>query len=180
MVYLASQDRPAETTKVGERLRFAVRLTAEESAQRYVALSPSGSEERVQPDERASSGLMVFQTEPAQETGIHMLVPVGGAPARNQPVQALAVNCTVEESDLARVGDDALDAFWARMGIPASSVRHIVVPDEIPRAVRESRYGVELWRYCVILALLCALIEMVLSRAGTPIVSTETHAHNND
>jgi len=179
VVYLATQEQPPETTRVGEPLSFTVRLSGESTARGYVVLSPSGNEERVQPEQRASSGVTIFQTEPVRETGIHVLVPEDGSGSRGRPLQALAVNSVVQESDLARVEDDKFDAFWGRLGIPASSIRTIDSPGEITRAVRESRYGVELWRYCLVLALVCALVEMVLSRAGTPAAGKEAYAHDS-
>jgi hypothetical protein len=179
MLYLASLDEPAETTRVGEPLRFSARLTAEEAGRGYRVRTPSGSEERVQPRELASSGMTIFQTQPTQETGIHLLISGEDASTRNQPLAAATVHSAAAESDLARVTDEALTAFWNRVGIPPTRVQHIASPDDVPRIVQESRFGVELWRYFVVLALACALVEMALARAGASTVHAEAHAHDS-
>jgi hypothetical protein len=65
------------------------------------------------------------------------------------------------------------------MGISQDRIRHVDAAKDIPRVVQESRFGVELWRYMVALALACALIEMALSRAGTSTAGKEEHAEHN-
>jgi hypothetical protein len=94
-------------------------------------------------------------------------------------MQALAVNPAAPESDLSRAENEALEAFWKRMGISTDRIRHINAPKDIPRVVQESRFGVELWRYLVALALACALIEMAFSRADTSTGGKEEHAGHN-
>jgi len=179
MLYLASQHDPAEVTTVGDRLRFSVRMTAEESGRGYLVKTPSGGEERVRAEQHTASGITVFQTTPSQEVGIYELLSAGGASGRTSPMQALAVNSAAPESDLSRATQATLEAFWNRMGISTDQIRHIDAPQDIPRAIEESRFGVELWRYLVALALACALIEMSLSRASTSLAGKEEHAEHN-
>lgn len=179
MLYLVSQHDPVEAATVGDRLRFSVRMTAEESGRGYLVKTPSGSEERVRAEQHAASGITVFQTAPSQEAGVYALRSAEGSSGRTAPMQALAVNPAAPESDLARARDETLEAFWKRMGISTDRIRHIDAPGDIPRVVQESRFGVELWRYLVALALACALIEMALSRAGTFTAGKEEHAEHN-
>ena len=154
-------------------------MTAEESGRGYLVKTPSGSEERVRAEQHAASGITVFQTAPSQEAGVYALRSAEGSSGRTAPMQALAVNPAAPESDLAPARDETLEAFWKRMGISTDRIRHIDAPGDIPRVVQESRFGVELWRYLVALALACALIEMALSRAGTFTAGKEEHAEHN-
>lgn len=179
VLYLTSQQQPPETTNVGEPLRFAVRLSPEQSGKAFIARTPSGTEVRVQPERQTASGLTVFRTEAVRETGIHLLIPAGGGAETARPVQAAAVHCAAAESDLRQVDEDALAAFWDRKGVSPDRIHRTAAPDAIPRLVQESRYGVELWRYFLLIALACALAEMILSRAGTPVAGTEAHAHDS-
>jgi hypothetical protein len=179
MLYLSSPNEPVDTSWVGEPLRFVVRLTAERSGMGYVVKSPSGSDERVQPHQLASFGLTGFDTQPSEETGIYRLFPADGGSAHQQPLQAIAVNCAAPESDLMKVDEDLLTAFWNRMGV-APERRHIITSAaEVSRTVEESRHGVELWRTFVVLALACAMLEMVLGRAGATQVKPEDNAHDS-
>jgi hypothetical protein len=175
-LYLASQHDAIATATVGERLRFALRMPAEESGKAYVVKSPSGNDERVQPEHHAPSGMTVYQTAPSEETGLYALVPAESTAVRPAPKQAIGVNSVAAESDLSRVKEAPLAAFWARAGISTGNVRTIVLPADMQRIVAESRYGTELWRHFIILALACALVEMALSRAGRSTVSPEEHA----
>jgi hypothetical protein len=179
MLYLVSQHDPVNSATVGDRLRFSVRMTAEESGRSYLIHSPSGSEERVRAEQHAAGGISVFQSAPSQEAGVYALLASEGSSGRTAPMQALAVNPAAPESDLSRVDDATSDAFWSFMRISPDRIRHIEAPADIPRVVQESRFGVELWRYMVALALACALMEMALSRAGTSNAGKEEHAEHN-
>jgi hypothetical protein len=179
MLYLSSPHDPVDTPRVGEPLRFVVRMTAEQSGKGYIVKSPSGSDERVQPHQLASFGLTAFDTEPSTETGIYKLFPVDGGASQRHPMAAVAVNSHAPESDLMEVEEDSLSAFWNRMGVSTDHRQRIADAGEVSRAVQESRYGVELWRYFILLALVCAFMEMVLGRAGTHDVKAEDYAHNS-
>jgi hypothetical protein len=179
MVYLASEHVATDDAMVGERLRFPVRMTAEESGRAYLVRSPSGNDERVQPEHHAAAGITVFTTQPSQEVGVYSLLPAEAQPARTPPKQAIAVHLAPYESDCARVKDDALTAFWQHCGISTARIRYIDAPGQVAEIVNASRYGTEIWRLCVALALLCAFLEMVLSRASASSRSKEQNAANN-
>jgi hypothetical protein len=176
MLYLASQHDMIETATVGDRLRFSIRITPGESGKAFVARSPSGDDERLQPEQHASSGMTVFQTRPTGETGVYLLLPADSASMRAAPKQTIAVNCAPEESDLSRISDDDFMTFWTRLGIEQGNIHKVKLPADIHQAITESRYGIELWRVFVILALACALAEMGLSRAGKTADTREDHA----
>jgi len=178
IMYLVSHHGNIDDATVGDRLRFPVRMTAEESGRGYLVRSPSGDEERVQPEQHAGSGMTVFQTSPSRETGSYLLLPANGSPDNTEPMQAIAVNAAALESDLAQVEEEGLAAFWKRMGISAERVRRLDAPADLLRVVREARVGVELWAYFLALALACALIEMALGRAGSSTFSEEGHAEH--
>jgi hypothetical protein len=176
MMYLVSQHEGADAATVGDILRIPVRLTAEESGRGYLVRYPSTNDELVRPTQVASTGVTIFQTAPSRETGIYALMPAERSSSRLPPIQAVAVNVAAEESDLSRVDNNTLAAFWNRTGIPADRIRQIDTPTDVLRVVKESRFGVELWRSCLALALACALIEMALSRVGKTNISREEHA----
>jgi hypothetical protein len=179
ILYLASQHDIIETATVGDRLRFPLRMTSDVSGKAFVAQTPSGDGERLQPEQHTSSGMTVFQTKPTKETGVYFLLPADSASMHAAPRQAIAVNSSPEESDLSRITDDAFKAFWARLGIAGGNIHDVKLPADIHQVITESRYGVELWRLFVLLAIACALTEMALSRAGKTAHTPEDHASHD-
>jgi hypothetical protein len=77
----------------------------------------------------------------------------------------VTVNPPPGESDLAPAGPDDLARFWAAAGIDSASV-HILGPDAAgATAILRARFGTELWKQCIALALFLAIAEMALGRA---------------
>ncbi len=179
MIYLASHQETAEAMTVGDRLRFPVHMTAEESGKAYLVRSPGGNNERVQPEQHTAAGITVFAAEPARETGIYTLVPADNGNARTPPKDAVAVNLAARESDCTEVQEEPLAGFWQRCGIAPANLHRITAPADVAREVHAARYGVELWRLFVALALACALCEMLLSRSSGPSQDREKHAALN-
>jgi hypothetical protein len=85
--------------------------------------------------------------------GLHQIA------ANRRPVRAVAVVPRDEESDLARLTPAEAERRWA-------SWRARVLPTggEVARAVREDRFGRELWREMLLAALLLLVAETVLAR----------------
>ena len=50
------------------------------------------------------------------------------------------------------------------MKVPTSTVKQLGTGDDIAPAILQSRFGVELWKYCIAFALLLALAEMIIAR----------------
>ena len=51
-----------------------------------------------------------------------------------------------------------------RFGIQSNEIHFSKPGESLQTAILQSRFGVELWKYCVGLALLLALIEMLIAR----------------
>ena len=72
---------------------------------------------------------------------------------------------SLQTSTLTRPAASAdVDAFWSSLGVPPSSVHAAPGGSELPAAILQSRFGVELWQYLVWAALILALLEMVVAR----------------
>jgi hypothetical protein len=84
--------------------------------------------------------------------------------AEKTPLASLVVNVDQRESDTRIATGDELSDFWKRMGISESSVQSLEEQSAVQDAVLRSRFGVELWRYCALLALILALLEMLIAR----------------
>ena len=76
----------------------------------------------------------------------------------------VSANIDPRESDTRKASGDELQQFWKRFNIPEASIRSTGSQDQLQSAVLQSRFGVELWKYCISLALLMALLEMLVAR----------------
>jgi hypothetical protein len=79
-------------------------------------------------------------------------------------VGAFPVNIREEESDLRTVTGDDAATLWQSLGVEADRARVLEPGDNVAETIKESRYGLELWRYLLGAALLLAMIEMAISR----------------
>jgi hypothetical protein len=126
----------------------------------------------------ASTGAVsstAFRSLPTEETGIYTLRPLSGDSSSQvqKGVQAIAVNLAPEESDLRSVSKEEWNLFWQKSGFNPERVQRIGADAPLQSAIKESRYGVELWSLFVMLALACAGAEMIVGRANNDAGTTE-------
>ena len=57
-----------------------------------------------------------------------------------------------------------MSAFLERSGVDPERIRWISTPGEIRQTVYEARFGVDLWKHFLALALILALAEMIVGR----------------
>jgi hypothetical protein len=76
----------------------------------------------------------------------------------------LPANLPAREADLTKAEPGAVDRFLADRGFDEAQVRRLPPGDELPARITEARFGMELWKYCVGLVLLLALVEMMINR----------------
>jgi hypothetical protein len=168
MLYLAAAHGKADQFETGEGIQATVRLRPEESRGTFFLRSPEGREERLVPEFLTPSSMLRISSLPALETGIHTLVrrTPGEGPAGGDEhlVGAFPVNIREEESDLRTVTGDDAATLWQSLGVEADRARVLEPGDNVAETIKESRYGLELWRYLLGAALLLAMIEMAISR----------------
>jgi hypothetical protein len=113
--------------------------------------SPTGQEIPLQA--RLASGSTRLLSPPLEDAGLYLVMASG------RPLRAVAVNPDLRESDLARLTPAEVTARWR-------SLHPAVVPlaANAARAVREGRYGREMWREFLALALLLLAAETILGR----------------
>jgi hypothetical protein len=167
VMYLAGQQQAEDTCTVGQRLILPVRLQPSDLDHAAIVRHPSGVEERVTVTARGDQRSAVIELGDTPEPGVYRAFagPAERASGKRRLLQAAAVHPAPLESDLHRAGDQDLEEFWARHRIAPGRVTRLGAADDIDRVVRESRYGFELWRLFVVLAIACALGEMLLARA---------------
>lgn len=183
-LYLAAQSADGSSDRedassfvVGQDARLILRLKSAGDRDTYTIVWPSGSEERVVPRFLATAGLAAFDLSNLSEVGIYELRQArsGGRADEANPttLMSFAVNVDPAESDLKRIDDEELGKFWKSLGVKENQVQRIPADTRITAAVTEARFGVELWKYFVVLAALLAFAEMIIGRVPKSQTSQE-------
>ncbi len=100
----------------------------------------------------------IYTGEPLQNIG-HYYVFAG-----RDTVLALSVNMKSDESESARAGHDDVALMLQRVGVQPDALSIVTAGSSMKDAVLQSRFGIELWRYFVILAVVFAIAEMIVAR----------------
>ena len=165
VVYAGSHAAPGAAIEPGDPLIFTARLRTFTDRDTYTIIQPDGNTRKVVPEFQASAGTARFNGGTATTAGVYRLsrdARGGGEPPRD--MAAAAVNIARGESDLRTATEEDIAGFCRRAGVAPAAVSQ-VVPERAAEAVREGRFGVELWKACVALAALLALAEMAVGRA---------------
>ena len=107
------------------------------------------------PSELSSEGGLRLVSAPLERPGLYRVIQDG----RLRSV--FAVNPDPRESDLAALAPSVVARIF-----PAGRARVLEAGADLARRVREARYGRELWREMVLLALLLLTAELLLARIG--------------
>ena len=86
--------------------------------------------------------------------------------ARDMTLQKFVVNMDPRESQTQKAGGSELSTLLKRLGVEGSAVRESNQTENLVRTVLESRFGIELWKYLLILALVIAVIELFVARSS--------------
>jgi len=74
------------------------------------------------------------------------------------------VNLEPAEADLRLASDEDVDSLVTRVRFTPDQVRRLAAGGELPARIIEARIGTELWKYCLLLVLLLAMVEMFFNR----------------
>jgi hypothetical protein len=168
-IYLASRNSATPSFIVGQTIKLSIRTMTLGDGNAFIFKSPSGIEERAVPHPSSISNTATLESSRTQEAGFYELRFIGSAQGSKKSenanlIKTVAVNVDPAESDLRWVSNDELSAFWFSIGVRSTQTMRVPVVEKIETTVLESRFGVELWKYFVGLAVLIALIEMAIAR----------------
>jgi hypothetical protein len=159
--YLAGQENTAPSVTSGAPLPFSLPHYRGEIPAQVVVRSPSGLDQIAAPHV-TTRGLQV-EAPSAQETGIYSLL-VPQQASSTLPLAYAAANVDSAESNLRPVDAPELQRFCRAVGLSTDGTSLLAVDERLEQTVAEARIGIELWRYALICAVLCALLEMVIAR----------------
>lgn len=133
----------------------------------YVIQTQDGLKERVAPTLNPLTGMTVFQLPSTRKAGIYQLYREDGGA---DPIGAVAVNIDPGESQLEAMTGEELLSYFQTFGFDKERISILTSGDELEQRVRESRYGIELWKTMISIALLLALVEMAVARVRRPAI----------
>jgi hypothetical protein len=152
MFYLASREDYSNNGIIGTAIDLLVR--GSHGSEAFELLAPSGKSSRIIP-KSLSSGLS-FTISDLEMPGTYELSAAGN------PIRKLSMNIDPAESRMEPAGDKERDALYGSIGIVNPVI--LTRDSNVSQIVSEARFGVELWKYFILLALVCALAEMLLAR----------------
>jgi hypothetical protein len=167
VLYLSAQNKSQTEYMTGDnpiiKLQQFISKSDSSNGKQYSMISPDGTEELIQPIVQPSAQVG-FGT--SVSFGIKNLFTPGFYEIKTgtKLLSAFAVNIDRLESDIRSIPNNELNEFWHRLGIPTSSIHTLESGENLKKTVLESRFGIELWKYCIGLALFLALLEMLIAR----------------
>jgi hypothetical protein len=164
ILYLSTHTDVPERYTTGTGMELTLQAVSS-PGEVFVLRSPDGTDERLVPSGTSASGTIGFRAGPPGETGFYHLVRQG--PGKEEPLLTVPVNLPRRESDLSAASREQMSEFLQHSGVQSERIRWIESPANVGQTLHEARYGVDLWRHFLILALLLALAEMVVARDRT-------------
>ena len=165
VAYTGSRLTAQKALEPGDPIEFALNLRSFTDRDTYTLTTPDGHTRKVVPEFQAGTGTARFSGGSAQETGVYRLSRARGdaSGGNTADIAALAVNISPGESDMRPATGDDIEKFQKRAGIGPGRIQ-TMGPERAAETVRESRFGVELWKDFVVLAALLAVAEMAVGR----------------
>ncbi len=155
MLYLAKQDVRAEEALPGAEVVINSNTTGTSS---WTIRTPEKVDIAATPTLQAFH--QVFRFAGTGQPGFYTVF------AKDVPIQKFVVNLDRRESHTGKATSAEMDALFKRVGIDNSSVHNVKQTADLERTVLESRFGVELWKYFLILAFILALVELFVARTS--------------
>ena len=79
-------------------------------------------------------------------------------------ISLIASNTYPPESDPRLASDEGMFTFAERHGIASSNIHTTRTGETLQASILQTRYGLELWKYCTLIAIILALIEIIVAR----------------
>jgi hypothetical protein len=161
VTYLASwSEQPTEyLAGTAVDLMLPPKLFSSGGTSSIIHKSPNDDEEVIQPSgpetNRADRRYKIRKTT---TPGVHQIYQ------GDKIVSEFSVNVDARESDPRRMTPDEAKKWFVDHGVREEMVKILPREENIETAVLQSRFGVELWRYFLGIALLAAFLEMIVSR----------------
>jgi len=155
MFYLSAKDEREDAHTVGDKFDVFLSIGGSEK-DKYIIKNPNGEEAFVK--HRAVQNGVLCSVESSALPGVYEVYK------NDQLAKQFPVNVDPAESDMSKLKQGELKDFLEKLSIESGRVKFINQNDDLKDVILQSRYGMELWRYCLLLALITAGIEMLVAR----------------
>ncbi|MBI4811556.1 MAG: hypothetical protein HY800_09005, partial [Ignavibacteriales bacterium] len=125
----------------------------------FKIISPVGIEEIIQPVLQSTVNPMLVFTPPKLESQGIYEIRSGAA-----ILTLFSVDIDPYESDTRTIAAEDIGKFFNRFGINEQMIHSIGAGDKLQSTILQTRFGIELWRFFIGMALLMALLEMLFAR----------------
>ena len=151
--YLAAGNQKINTVKAGESIELNLRKIKIPQ----IKIVKPGTEEFVDLDLKKTQ--RYFNYGKTGKTGIYKFY------SGDKLIDFYAVNFDPNESDLTVLNEDEFDSVMSGLGFDGKIIK-LKPTDDFKNIIYQSRFGTELWRYFLIIALVLALLEMFISKSA--------------
>ncbi|HZV13332.1 MAG TPA: BatA domain-containing protein [Candidatus Kapabacteria bacterium] len=156
VLYTGAQDVLGVSQPAEEAFDLSIRKR-QNVGNTVIVRAPDGTETKLQPKVQPTSA--IISLDPQKQCGVYSVLSSDGV-----PLAAFAVNPEPKESDLATLPESEINKILSATLHAKDHVAFLQAGDNIAESILQARFGVELWKFCIIAALLCALAEMVVAR----------------
>ena len=164
MIFVSSTEEKNNSYITGESPAITLRKSLAGNMNRQFSItSPEGIEELIHPansivNERATTKPMIFTPSRLTNSGFYEVKQ------NSSMISLIGVNTDRLESDTRKISQIDLLNEMKRYGISAGKIHFSKPGESLQSEILQSRFGVELWQYCIGLALILAIIEMLIAR----------------
>ncbi|MBF8294062.1 MAG: hypothetical protein HW389_607 [Bacteroidetes bacterium] len=154
ILYLARQDTRSDETLPGSEVVIRSSVATNGS---WTIRNPEKVDVTAMPTPQAFQQTLRFTA--TDQLGIYTVY------AKDRILQKFVVNLDPRESQTRKATSAGINTLLQHLGIESGSVHEANHAEDLERTVLESRFGVELWKYLLMLALIVGIIELLVARS---------------
>lgn len=154
ILYLARQEARSDETLPGSEVVIRSSVATNSS---WTIRNPEKVDVTAMPTLQAFQQTLRFSA--TDQLGIYTVY------AKDRILQKFVVNLDPRESQTRKATSAGINTLLQHLGIESGSVHEANHAEDLERTVLESRFGVELWKYLLMLALIVGIIELLVARS---------------
>jgi hypothetical protein len=154
ILYLARQETRSDETLPGSEVVIRSSVATNSS---WTIRNPEKVDVTAMPTLQAFHQTLRFSA--TDQLGIYTVY------AKDRILQKFVVNLDPRESQTRKATSAGINTLLQHLGIESGSVHEANHAEDLERTVLESRFGVELWKYLLMLALIVGIIELLVARS---------------
>jgi len=153
ILYVSNKFETSSSILVGDIVDINFPFTGG-SINNLVLKYPDNNEEKITVSNSPNG--IIYHFSSSKEPGIYSIY------SSNEIKKMISVNLSSEESDLTKIEKNELDKIINKVN--PDGYKYMNISSNIIQTLEEARYGVELWKTLLIIALILVIIEMFLSK----------------